>query len=105
MRIAVVSTDGINVDEHFGKAEKFIIYDIEDAKIAKVEERDTTPLSVGDPDHPFDPDRFEAATKAISDCQKVVVTQIGDVPKSKLKEKGVDAVVFQGAINDILKTF
>ena len=27
-RIAVVSTDGLNVDDHFGKARRFLIYDL-----------------------------------------------------------------------------
>lgn len=56
-RIAVVSTDGKTVNDHFGRAERFLIYDIDD-KLTFVEERPAETYSVGDPEHPFDPERF-----------------------------------------------
>ena len=37
-RIAVVSTDGKTVNDHFGKAERFLIYDVDD-KLTFVEKR------------------------------------------------------------------
>lgn len=99
-RIAAVSTDGLHVNEHFGKAKRFLIYDVED-QISWVEDRPTESLSVGDPDHPFDVDKFDRIASALKDCSKVYVSQIGETPAAKLKALGIEAVVFDGAIGDI----
>jgi predicted Fe-Mo cluster-binding NifX family protein len=102
MKIAVVSTDGVNVNDHFGKAERFLIYEIKDGKLTLIEERQSVPLSVNDPNHPFDPERFGNIVKMIKDCEKVFVTQIGEVPAEKLKAEGIEPVIFGGAIKDIV---
>jgi predicted Fe-Mo cluster-binding NifX family protein len=99
-RIAVVSTDGLNVDEHFGKADRFLIYDLKDP-IELNEVRPTETLSVGDPDHGFDPDKFGRITALLKDCSKVYVTRIGEVPAQKLRDMGIEPVIYQGAIADI----
>lgn len=99
-RIAVVSTDGLTVDDHFGKARRFLIYDLKE-DLTLVEERPTETLSVGDPDHGFDADRFGRITALLKDCSKVYVTRIGDAPSAKLQELGIEPVVYHGAITDI----
>ena len=96
-RIAAVSTDGLNVDDHFGKARRFLIYDI-DIRLAFVEERSTESLSVGDPGHAFDADKFSRILSVLKDCSKVYISQIGEVPAAKLKESGVEPVVYSGPI-------
>lgn len=99
-RIAVVSTDGLNVDEHFGRAERFLIFDLEDQMLF-VEERATETLSVGDPAHPFDPEKFGRIASLLKDCSKIYTTQIGATPAATLKALGIDTVVYGGAIADI----
>lgn len=101
MKIAVVSTDGIHVDDHFGKAKRFLIYEITDGRINLIETRESTPLSVGDPDHPFDAERFGNIVSVIGDCEKVLMTQIGETPAAKLKDAGIEPVIFSGSIKDI----
>jgi nitrogen fixation protein NifX len=101
-RIAVVSTDGISVDDHFGKANRFLIYDIDD-QLTKVEDRSAKTLSVQDPDHLFDPDKFGRIAALLKDCSKVYITRIGEIPAAKLKELGIEPVVYSGAIMDIEK--
>jgi len=100
-RIAVVSTDSVNVNDHFGMAEEFLIYDIED-EIKFVEKRTSEKLSVGDPNHPFDADKFSRVYETIKDCSNVYVTKIGEGPAKKLKELGVEPVVYEGAISGIM---
>ena len=99
-RIAVVSTDGTNVNDHFGMAERFLIYDCND-QMTFVEERPTETYSVGDPDHAFDPKRFARVSGLLKDCSKVYVTKIGEVPSAKLKELGIEPVTYEGAIANI----
>ena len=101
-RIGVVTTDGANVNDHFGKAERFLIYDLND-KMTFVEERPTVTYSVGDPDHSFDPERFAQVSGLLKDCSKVYITKIGEVPSAKLKEMGVEPVIYEGPIGDIPK--
>jgi predicted Fe-Mo cluster-binding NifX family protein len=99
-RIAVVSTDGLNVDEHFGKAERFLIYETRNMG-SPVEERASETLSVGDPKHSFDDQKFNRITALLHDCKKVYVTRIGNAPKTRLEEIGIEPVIFHGAITDI----
>lgn len=96
-RIAAVSTDGLNVDDHFGKAQRFLIYDFDD-QLTFVEERSTESLSVGDPAHAFDADKFNRILSMLKDCSRVYITQIGEIPAAKLKESGIEPVVYSGAI-------
>jgi predicted Fe-Mo cluster-binding NifX family protein len=100
-RIAVVSNDGIHVDGHFGKADRFLIFDVKGTELDLVETRSSTPLSVNDPQHSFDAERFESVYQVIQDCQKVFVTQIGDKPASKLREQGIEPILYAGPISTI----
>ena len=100
-RIAVVSTDSVNVDDHFGMAEAFLIYDLSE-ELEFVEKRESEKLSVGDPNHPFDADKFNRVYETIKDCSSVYVTRIGEGPARKLKELGIEPVVYKGAISGIM---
>jgi nitrogen fixation protein NifX len=99
-RIAVVSTDGLHVNDHFGKANRFLIYKLV-APMALVEERPAVPLSVDDPNHAFDQDKFDRTVALLHDCTKVYVTRIGKTPAAKLKDAGIEPIVYAGAIADI----
>ena len=101
LRIAIVSTDGVNVNDHFGMAKQFLVYDCND-KMTLVEERPTESLSVGDPDHTFDAEKFGRIAALLKDCSKIYVTQIGEVPASKLEELGIEPVIYEGPIADIV---
>lgn len=101
-RIAAVSTDGTHVDEHFGKAQRFMIYDV-DEQITWVEDRITEPLSENDPSHGFDADKFNRIAAKLKDCSKVYMTRIGDTPAATLRELGIEPVIYEGAIADLIK--
>ncbi len=102
-RIAVVSTDSVNVNDHFGMAEAFLIYDYTE-ELKFVEKRTSEKLSVGDPNHPFDADKFNRVYETIKDCSNVYVTKIGEGPARKLKELGIEPVIYEGAISGIVKS-
>ena len=99
-RIAVVSTDGIHVDEHFGRAERFLIFD-NDAAMTHIGNRPIEQLSVGNPDHLFDLDKFNRIAAQLKDCSKVYVTRIGDLPAAKLKDLGIEPQIYKGVISQI----
>ncbi len=102
LRIAVVSTDGTNVNDHFGMAKRFLIYDCND-KITFVEERSTETYSVGDPNHLFDPEKFGRIAELLKDCTRIYITKIGDTPAAKLREMGIEPVIYEGPVEDIPK--
>ena len=102
LRIAVVSTDGVNVNDHFGMAERFLVYEYNDV-MTFVEERPTETYSVGDPKHPFDPEKFGRIAVLLKDCSKIYITKIGDTPAAKLKKMGIEPVIYEGLIVNIPK--
>jgi len=101
MKIAIVSTDKKTVNEHFGKAESFLICEMTEHKIEILEERPVAPYASGNPNHPFEPDKLEKALTALSGCQKIYCTQIGDKPAGELLKAGIEPVVYEGSIADI----
>lgn len=101
MRVAIVSKDGINVNEHFGRAELFLIYEISDHSQARIDIRISAPWSDGAPEHGFDPDKFAEIMEKLTDCQRVYCTRIGGRPAAELKRLGVEAVIYAGLISDI----
>lgn len=101
MKMAIVSTDGKNVDEHFGKADRFLIFETVGAGLMQIEERPVSPLSTGDKSHAFDEKRFDAVIAALEGCSQVYATRIGDRPREELAKRGITAVIYEGAIDAI----
>ncbi|MDH4322066.1 MAG: hypothetical protein OEV73_11300 [Desulfobulbaceae bacterium] len=101
MQIAIVSTDGQNVDDHFGKAERFLIYESDGSAPVFIEARAVHPFSSGDQGHAFDRSRFEAVLTALSGCKEVYCTRIGDRPAEELNRAGIEPVLYDGPINAI----
>jgi predicted Fe-Mo cluster-binding NifX family protein len=100
-RAAFASSDGKNVDLHFGKCDRFIIAEFDGAGHWRVvEERPTFALcGAGDSDESMD-----AAAAALSDCKFVVVSRIGRWPYAALYAKGIESVEFRGSIEDAVET-
>lgn len=101
MLIAVASTDGKRVDEHFGKATQFWIYDMSKSRQTLVMVRNITPLSTGDRNHPFDPERMKAAVESIKDCELVYCTKIGERPRQELEKAGISTMISNDEISSI----
>lgn len=103
IRIAIVSKDGVNVNDHFGQARRFLIYDCDGNTMNLVEERSAEPLSVGDPHHPFDSQKFGRIVDLLKDCTKVYVTKVGEVPARNLQENNIQPIIYTGPIVSIPK--
>jgi predicted Fe-Mo cluster-binding NifX family protein len=74
VKIAVASNDGVNVDEHFGRAHSFQIYRLHDAGHDLIETRKLEPVCSG---HAHDDNALSKTAHALSDCRGVVAAQIG----------------------------
>lgn len=96
MRIAITTTDGKKVNQHFGKATRFSIYDWENGKLKMVDLREVQSYCECENDKPLDlnhkflKDRFTRVANQLNDCKILYTKQIGDKPKKQLENRGVE---------------
>jgi len=82
LRIAVATTDGTAVDEHFGRSVRFDVYDL-DADVSRlVERRSLTPVEGHD-------ERAPSRIDAVRDCAIVHVTSIGPGAAAQVVSAGI----------------
>lgn len=93
MRIAVTTSNGEKVDQHFGKATRFDVYEVEGDEMKLVETREVASYCGGEgepvADHKFSSDRFSTVKEKIGDCEKIYTVQIGEKPKEQLNIIGI----------------
>ena len=99
-RVAFASTDGENVNVHYGRAEKFFVYIINDAEgYDFVEKRDVNPVC-NDGSHVKS--AMEESAARFSDCKYVVASRIGGGASSALAANGTTAMELPGSIDDAI---
>lgn len=101
VKIAVASSDGETVNEHFGRAESFRIYRLHDSGHELLEVRDNSPACSGGQ---HSDDALERAATTISDCRGVVAAQIGSGAIDVLITHRILAFTMGGSIVDALDT-
>ncbi len=102
MRVAVVSSDGKVINQHFGKASRFLIFDISDGKIELIEIRENKPLC-GSADDGHSDDAISRTISLISDCQAVLCARIGGGAEEALINCGIKPIEAPFFIHDALK--
>lgn len=115
MKIAFATTDGINVDEHFGRAGTFAIYDLKkDGYIFKelrkfAEGRDSAVEETKGMGRTHE-DLVEKKVNRLADCKIVYLTEIGGPSASRLIKKGImpikvtDVVSIKESIEKLFET-
>ncbi len=103
MLIAVASKTGSEVDQHFGHAERFLIYDYGSGSPKPIKEVTVEKYCSYDPDHPFRHPQFNGIVSALEGCKMVVTEMIGDLPKQELLKVGITPIVTKGPNADALK--
>jgi len=103
MRIAVASKSGTEVDQHFGHAERFLIYDFNQGSPRRVGEVQVEKYCSFDPDHPFRHRQFDAIVESLQGCKAVVTAMIGDYPRQELEKAGLAHVAAVGPIDSALR--
>lgn len=103
MRIAVASKSGTEVDQHFGHAERFLLYEFNQGTLQPVGEVAVEKYCSFDPDHPFRHRQFDAIVTALAGCQAVVTAMIGDYPRQELEKAGLKHVTAVGPIDAALR--
>ena len=85
MKVAFASTDKVHVDEHFGQAEAFYIWEVgpEAASFAGV-------VQVrGEAEAGHSDDKIEARCSGLADCALVYVAEIGGPAAARLVQKKI----------------
>jgi predicted Fe-Mo cluster-binding NifX family protein len=103
MRIAVASRSGIDVDQHFGHAERFLIYDFNQGRPEVLEEVKVKKYCSFDPDHPFRQRQFDAIMASFAGCKAVISAQIGEYPRQELEKAGMMHFAATGPIEAALR--
>lgn len=97
MRLAVVSSDGENVDLHLGKGKTVYVYDYED-ELTFVEKRDVEISE--DSKH-----QGGKVIKVCNDCDVLIAVQYGFKSKIKAEDAGIKLVMDEGPIDEVLQRY
>ncbi len=94
MKVAFATTDGLNVDEHFGRAGKFAVYEITEENYRFSEIRkfaDGIDQAIVDTKNmgQLHDDRVQAKVDKLSDCKIIYLTEIGGPSAARLVKKGI----------------
>ena len=85
LRMAVASRDGLRVDQHFGQAEEFLVYDVAADAARLVETRKVAAHAQGDEDP------RQTVMRLLADCKVLLVAKIGPTPQEQLAAIGIEA--------------
>ncbi|WP_458454822.1 NifB/NifX family molybdenum-iron cluster-binding protein [Methanobrevibacter sp.] len=97
MRLAVVSSDGENVDLHLGRGSTIYVYDY-DESLEFVEKREIE--IAGDAKH-----QGGKVIKTCSDCDVLICVQYGFKSKIKADDAGLKLVMDEGPVDEVLKRY
>ena len=94
MKIAFATTDGINVDEHFGRAGLFAVYELTDkdyrfVEIRKFAEGRDTEIEATKDMGQIHESKVEKKVDRLADCKIIYLTEIGGPSAARLVKKGI----------------
>ncbi len=99
-KVAIASTDGETVNQHYGKAEKFYIYSIDDEEgYDLVEERQVQPVCM---DGAHEISKMEKSVLNFTDCRYIIVSRLGTAASAALSSAGITAMELPGSIDDAI---
>jgi nitrogen fixation protein NifX len=87
MKIAVASSDGKTVDQHFGQACHFLIFQIGKEGLEFIEMREKSKKPVYDHEY-----RWKRGLDILKDCKVIFCRRIGEEPRNELKDLGIEVV-------------
>lgn len=99
-RVAVASTDGESVNMHYGKAEIFYVYIVDDeVGYDFLETRNVTPVCQ---DGSHNQSAMEQSVKQFSDCKYLVASRIGSGAIQALSAAGITGMELPGSIDEAM---
>ncbi len=99
-KVAAASSDGKVINQHFGRSRQFLVFEIkDDGGWDFLELRENIPPCGAGEHHDEDMIR---TVELLSDCSKVLVSQIGPVAEQALRSRGITAYAISDFINSAL---
>lgn len=99
-RVGIATSDGIVVNQHFGRAAQFAVVDAGgDGAFQFVERRTVNPICIG---RNHDEAQLEANIEKLQDCQYILVSRIGPEAANALERHGITAFEIPGIIQESL---
>lgn len=102
MLIAVASKDGREINQHFGHAERFLIYDVTGAEVKLVDEKKVERYCTYDEAHPLRGHVLRAISEALQGCRAIVCSQIGQAPQEEMARLGFEVYSMHDEIKPAL---
>ncbi|WP_378953648.1 nitrogenase cofactor biosynthesis protein NifB [Pelosinus sp. sgz500959] len=102
-KIAVTSKYGKLVDQHFGHATKFLIYQGDGTNFEKIENRLVNKFCAGVEECDSDEGKRDMVIDALQGCDAVLTMRIGQYAKDKLQEKEIYSVTHCDTIENGLQ--
>lgn len=114
MKVAFATTDGVNVNEHFGRSGRFQVYEIMPKGYTRLEDRmfseegrdsDVESTRGMGPEHES---AVSAKVERLSDCKLIYMQEIGGPSAARLSQKGImpmkvkDVVTIEGNLQRLL---
>ncbi|MBC1236207.1 nitrogenase cofactor biosynthesis protein NifB [Nostoc sp. 2RC] len=100
--VAVATKGGGLVNQHFGHAKEFQIYEVDGNEVRFISHRKIDQYCQGGYGEEAS---FEHIMKVIADCKAVLVSKIGNCPKEKLQEAGIETVEAYDVIEKVALEF
>ncbi len=98
MKIAIASSNGIDVDLHLGKGNSLYIYEYDDEGPSFVEHREID-IDVEDKH------QGSKVIQACKDCDVIISAQYGFKSKIKANELNIKLVTDEGSVDEALKNY
>lgn len=102
-KVAAATSDGFAVNEHFGHAKFFRVYELKEDGYEFIEVRDAVAACQHQLGH--DTTRFDKIIELLSDCDALLVQQIGPGAAEYLIQKNVRVFEVSGSIDAVLRKF
>ncbi|MBI5418274.1 hypothetical protein HZA55_10095 [Candidatus Poribacteria bacterium] len=103
VRIALTSSNGYIVDQHFGHAKDLLIYDASEWNIRFVERRNVSQYCAGKAECIDPKERMKIIKEKLADCDGLLVMRIGDVPRNILEKSNIYVNMTYNRIEDAIK--
>ncbi len=93
--VAVATTDGFDVNEHLGRAQRFLIYGPKEGLVSLLDARPGPTPGAGD-------ERWEKLADTLPDCKLLLVEHAGQNPEQVLARRGIRVVRVSANIESIV---
>lgn len=99
-RVAVASTDGESVNQHFGRADTFLIFSVDDETGYDIlEKRRLEPVCLN---HSHNVNDMQKRAENLRDCKYVTASKIGPGAESALRSAGIISMELPGDIDEAI---